>query len=136
MVCFSYPFCFIALQGKNAEGMVHLERVASLEEPEDPNSKVHYYNSLVFLARYETNGRLANDYDLLPCFFSISSCNQFVHNLDFFSALVNEGRKAEALKYLRLAVAYNPAYKELLEQCENEDEEFGSDLVNSRRRDY
>lgn len=54
----------------------------------------------------------------------------------FFSALVNEGRKAEALKYLRLAVAYNPAYKELLEQCENEDEEFGSDLVNSRRRDY
>ncbi|EEF50069.1 ALBINO3-like protein 2, chloroplastic [Ricinus communis] len=88
-------------QGENAEGVAHFERVANLEEPEDPKCKVHYFDTLIFLA----------------------------------SALYNEGRKAEAANYLRLAVAFNPAFKELLEQCEN-DEEFGSDLVNSRRRDY
>lgn len=55
-----------------------------------------------------------------------------------FSALSNVGRKAEALKYLRLAAAYNPDYKEYLEQYENEneDENFVGDLVGSRRRDY
>ncbi|XP_050223556.1 ALBINO3-like protein 2, chloroplastic [Mercurialis annua] len=85
-------------QGKNAEGVEHFQRVASLEEPEDPKSKVHYYDTLVFLA----------------------------------SGLYNEGRKAEAANYLRLAVAFNPAFEELLKQCENDDD-FGSDLINSRR---
>ncbi|KDP30050.1 hypothetical protein JCGZ_18574 [Jatropha curcas] len=89
-------------QGKNAEGIIHLERVAALEEPEDPNCKFHYFDSLVKLA----------------------------------SCLSIEGRKAEAVEYLRAAVAYNPAYKEFLEQCENDEDEFGSDLVDSRRRDY
>lgn len=46
------------------------------------------------------------------------------------------GRKAEAAKYLRLAAAYNPAYNRLLEQCEKDEGDFASDLVNSRRRDY
>lgn len=52
------------------------------------------------------------------------------------SALYNEGRKTEAAKYLRLAAAYNPAYNEYLEQCENDDDNFVSDLVSSRRGDY
>ncbi|KAL8171324.1 hypothetical protein V2J09_023128 [Rumex salicifolius] len=37
-------------QGKMIEGKVHLERVASLEEPEDIKSKVHYYDGIVMLA--------------------------------------------------------------------------------------
>uniref|UniRef100_A0A2P2J882 Uncharacterized protein n=1 Tax=Rhizophora mucronata TaxID=61149 RepID=A0A2P2J882_RHIMU len=40
-------------QGKNAEGLVHLERVANFTEPEDSKSKAHYYDGLVLLARYE-----------------------------------------------------------------------------------
>ncbi|KAH9805725.1 ALBINO3-like protein 2 [Citrus sinensis] len=52
------------------------------------------------------------------------------------SALCNVGRNAEAEKYLRLAAAHNPQYNELLEQLENNDEDFVSDLSSSRRRDY
>ncbi|XP_004304806.1 PREDICTED: ALBINO3-like protein 2, chloroplastic [Fragaria vesca subsp. vesca] len=52
------------------------------------------------------------------------------------SALSNVGRKDEALKHLRLAAAYNPAYNEFLEQCENEDDSIVSDLTSSRRSDY
>ncbi|KAJ6692753.1 ALBINO3-LIKE PROTEIN 2 CHLOROPLASTIC [Salix purpurea] len=70
-------------QGKNAEGIMHLERIASLEEPEDPNSKAHYFDGLLLLA----------------------------------SALSKEGRNAEAVKYLRLVVAYDPSRKEFLDQC-------------------
>ncbi|XP_010541269.1 PREDICTED: ALBINO3-like protein 3, mitochondrial isoform X2 [Tarenaya hassleriana] len=36
------------------------------------------------------------------------------------SALFNEGRKDEAAKYLRLVVAYDNSFKELLKQCEEE----------------
>ncbi|KAM2118568.1 hypothetical protein EV2_011067 [Malus domestica] len=92
-------------QGKSAEGIVHLERVAQLEEPDEPSIKAHYFDGLLLLS----------------------------------SALSNEGRKPEALKYLRLAAAYNPTYNELLEQYEKENEEDGSfvsDLAGSRRRDY
>ncbi|CAB4316078.1 unnamed protein product [Prunus armeniaca] len=91
-------------QGKSVEGIVHLERVAQLEEPDEPSSKTHYFEGLLLLS----------------------------------SALSNVGRKAEALKYLRLAAAYNPDYNEYLEQYENEneDESFVGDLVGSRRRDY
>lgn len=32
---------------------MHLERAASLEEPEDPKSKAHYFDGLLLLARYE-----------------------------------------------------------------------------------
>lgn len=53
-----------------------------------------------------------------------------------FSALSNVGRKDEALKHLRLAAAYNPAYNEFVEQCENEDDGIVSDLTSSRRSDY
>lgn len=52
------------------------------------------------------------------------------------SALYNEGRKAEAANYLRMAAAYNPAYNEYLEQCENDEDNFVSDLTSSRRKDY
>ncbi|KAJ0079896.1 hypothetical protein Patl1_24097 [Pistacia atlantica] len=89
-------------QGKMAEGIVHLERIANLEEPEEKSSKAHYYDGLVLLS----------------------------------SALYNVGRKAEAVKHLRLAAAYNPEYNELLQQCENADDDFTSDLSSSRRGDY
>ncbi|KAJ0079893.1 hypothetical protein Patl1_24093 [Pistacia atlantica] len=88
--------------GKMAEGIVHLERIANLEEPEEKSSKAHYYDGLVLLS----------------------------------SALYNVGRKAEAVKHLRLAAAYNPEYNELLQQCENDDDDFTSDLSSSRRGDY
>ncbi|KAK6243838.1 hypothetical protein QUC31_010247 [Theobroma cacao] len=89
-------------QGKKAEGLAHLERIANLKEPEDPKSKAHYFDGLLLLS----------------------------------SALLDSGRKAEALKFLRLVVAYNPNYNYLLEEVENEEDNFASDLVNSRRRDY
>ncbi|KAG8388469.1 hypothetical protein BUALT_Bualt02G0129000 [Buddleja alternifolia] len=37
-------------QGKMEEGLVHLERIAQLEEPEDSKSKAHYYDLLVVLS--------------------------------------------------------------------------------------
>ncbi|KAM7524401.1 hypothetical protein LguiA_014303 [Lonicera macranthoides] len=89
-------------QGKTAEGMVHLERIASLKEPEDSKSKAHYYDGLVLFA----------------------------------SSLYNQGHKAEAAKYLQMAAAYSPEYKSYLEDCENGDDNFVSDLAESRRRDY
>ncbi|KAA8514816.1 hypothetical protein F0562_017995 [Nyssa sinensis] len=92
-------FLGIAYHGEWAEGIVHLERVACLKEPEDPKSKSHYYDALVLLA----------------------------------SALYNEGRKTEAAKCM--AAAYNSDYNELLEQCENDEDNVASDLVDSRRRD-
>ncbi|GAV80014.1 60KD_IMP domain-containing protein/TPR_2 domain-containing protein/TPR_16 domain-containing protein, partial [Cephalotus follicularis] len=89
-------------QGKKAEGLVHLERLANLKEPEDPVSKADYFYGLSILAR----------------------------------VLYDEGRKAEAATYLRLAVAYNPDYKELLVQCENNENSLVDDLASSRRTDY
>ncbi|KAG6598967.1 ALBINO3-like protein 3, mitochondrial, partial [Cucurbita argyrosperma subsp. sororia] len=44
------------------------------------------------------------------------------------SALYNEGRKAEATKYLQSAAAYNPAYKEYLDQCEDDNDKLVGDL--------
>lgn len=52
------------------------------------------------------------------------------------SALYNEGRKAEASKYLQSAAAYNPAYKEYLDQCEDDNDKLVGHLVSSRRGDY
>lgn len=50
---FSFSFLSACVwQGKNAEGLAHLERVAELKEPEDPKSKTHYFDGLVLLARY------------------------------------------------------------------------------------
>lgn len=37
-------------QDKKAEGIVYLQRVAQMEEPEDAKSKVHYYDALLLLA--------------------------------------------------------------------------------------
>ncbi|KAJ1443538.1 Tetratricopeptide-like helical domain superfamily [Sesbania bispinosa] len=85
-------------QGKKAEGRAHFERVANMEEPEDPTSKGYYFDGLLLLA----------------------------------STLFDAGQKAEAAKYLRRVVAYKPAYKKFLEQCE-QDEDFASDLARSRR---
>ncbi|MBA0819235.1 hypothetical protein Gohar_019813 [Gossypium harknessii] len=52
------------------------------------------------------------------------------------SALFDFGRKAEALKFLKLVVAYNPKYNYLLEELKNEEYDFASNLASSRRRDY
>ncbi|KAM5561857.1 ALBINO3-like protein 2, chloroplastic [Rosa sericea] len=89
-------------QGKMEEGIVHLERIAQLEEPDEPKSKAHYFDGLLMLA----------------------------------SALSNVGRKDEALKHLRLAAAYNPAYNEYLEQCKNMDDSVvsGNKKVQQDRR--
>ncbi|KAK8532206.1 hypothetical protein V6N13_131541 [Hibiscus sabdariffa] len=89
-------------QGKKAEGLAHLERIASLKEPEDPKSKAHYFDGLLLLS----------------------------------SALFDSGRKAEALEFLKLVVAYNPKYDYLLEDFKNEEDDFASNLAGSRRRDY
>lgn len=43
----------------------------------------------------------------------------------FPSALLDSGRKAEALKFMRLVAAYNPEYDYLLKEAEKE-EDFGS----------
>ncbi|XP_061357390.1 ALBINO3-like protein 2, chloroplastic [Gastrolobium bilobum] len=37
-------------QGKRAEGRAHFERVANMEEPEDPTSKGYYFDGLLLLA--------------------------------------------------------------------------------------
>ncbi|XP_006302131.2 ALBINO3-like protein 2, chloroplastic [Capsella rubella] len=50
------------------------------------------------------------------------------------SALYKEGQSDEAAKILRVVVDHNPAYKPLLQQCEDENE-LVSDLV-SRRKDH
>ncbi|KAK8639190.1 hypothetical protein V6N13_137583 [Hibiscus sabdariffa] len=89
-------------QGKKAEGLAHLERIASLKEPEDPKSKAHYFDGLLLLS----------------------------------SALFDSGRKAEALEFLKLVVAYNPKYDSLLEDFKNDEDDFTSTLAGSRRRDY
>ncbi|GMN25994.1 hypothetical protein TIFTF001_001138 [Ficus carica] len=89
-------------QGKFSEGLVHLERIGKLKEPDDPRVKGHYFDTLLLLS----------------------------------SALYNVGRREEALLNLRLLAAHDPAYNEYLEQCENNDDSFVSDLANSRRRDY
>ncbi|KAF1884125.1 hypothetical protein Lal_00046412 [Lupinus albus] len=83
-------------QGKRAEGLVHFERVANMEEPEDPTSKRYYFDGLLLLA----------------------------------STLFDAGQKNEAAKYLRLIVAYNPAYQKFLDQCE-QDDDITSDLTNN-----
>ncbi|GKV47584.1 hypothetical protein SLEP1_g54474 [Rubroshorea leprosula] len=40
-------------QDDEAEGIVHLERIATLQEPADPQSKAHYYEGLLLLWRFE-----------------------------------------------------------------------------------
>ncbi|XP_010250467.1 PREDICTED: ALBINO3-like protein 2, chloroplastic isoform X2 [Nelumbo nucifera] len=37
-------------QGRNEEGIEHLERIAKLKEPEDPKCKAHYFDGLLLLA--------------------------------------------------------------------------------------
>ncbi|CAE5962906.1 unnamed protein product [Arabidopsis arenosa] len=60
--------------------------------------------------------------------------NYFEALLLLSSALYKEGQSDEAAKILRVVVEHNPAYKPLLEQCEDENE-LVSDLV-SRRKDH
>lgn len=51
--CHVFHFlCACVRQGKNAEGIAHLERVGKMKEPEEPKSKAHYFDGLVLLARY------------------------------------------------------------------------------------
>uniref|UniRef100_A0A3Q7JKF8 Uncharacterized protein n=1 Tax=Solanum lycopersicum TaxID=4081 RepID=A0A3Q7JKF8_SOLLC len=89
-------------QGKMGEGLAHLERIATLKEPDDPKSKAHYYDGLVLLS----------------------------------SALINVGRKKDAINYLQMATAYDESYRVYLQQCENEEDDMTNNLVASRRGDY
>ncbi|KAL6496878.1 hypothetical protein OROGR_028807 [Orobanche gracilis] len=86
-------------QGKMEEGLVHLERIALLEEPQDSKSKAHYYDGLIILA----------------------------------STLLIVDRKADSLKYLQKAIAYDPAYSVYLEHLESDPNNIASDLASSRR---
>ncbi|KAH6790001.1 Membrane insertion protein [Perilla frutescens var. frutescens] len=86
-------------QGKMDQGLMHLERIAQLKEPEDPKSKAHYYDGLVVLS----------------------------------STLAVVGREAEALKYLQMAAAYDPAYNVYIEQLEKDSKEISSDLSNTKK---
>ncbi|PON36601.1 Membrane insertase [Trema orientale] len=85
-------------QGNFKEGLIHLERIGKLKEPDHSVSKARYFDGLLLLS----------------------------------SALYNVGRREEAANYLRLAVAYNPAFNEYLEQCENEDNSLLGDLTKNR----
>ncbi|KVE63369.1 hypothetical protein Ccrd_023938 [Cynara cardunculus var. scolymus] len=93
-------------QGKVAEGIVHLERIANMKEPEDTKSKTHYF---------------ADNTDI----FNIIS-----------SALASIGRDAEAAKYLQILTTYDPAYATYLKDLESKDNNFAEDLANSKRKDY
>ncbi|KAI4350151.1 hypothetical protein L6164_010660 [Bauhinia variegata] len=61
-----------------------------------------------------------------------SKAHYFDGLLLFASTLFDGGQRDEAAKYLRLVVAYNPAYRKFLEKCE-QDDDIASDLANSRR---
>lgn len=53
MICYDFHFLqFAVWQGKRAEGRAHFERVANMQEPEDPTSKGYYFDGLLLLARY------------------------------------------------------------------------------------
>ena len=134
MVLILYPF---VRQGRNAEGIRHLERVANLKEPKDSKSKAHYYDAFVLLARYKIWSKhtcLSSD----RMFFYLSYfCYMTLNAMTcLFSALYNEGRKVEAAKYLRLAAAYDSSYSVYLEDCEKDEDAFVNDLISSRRGDY
>ncbi|GMP21813.1 hypothetical protein CsSME_00000089 [Camellia sinensis var. sinensis] len=121
-------------QERCAEGIKHLERVANLKEPEDSKSKAHYYDAFILLARYELGVIYYWSFHINTYAFALLTLNR--GSIGLFSALYKEGRKAEAAKYLRIAVVYDSAYNVYLEQCEKDDDEFVGDLVSSRRRDY
>ncbi|XP_074311367.1 ALBINO3-like protein 2, chloroplastic [Silene latifolia] len=56
----------------------------------------------------------------------------------YASALLNQGRKDEAVHYLRLAIAFDPqhsAYLKIL-NLEKDTDDFAGDLTSSRRSDY
>ncbi|XP_073292466.1 ALBINO3-like protein 3, mitochondrial [Primulina huaijiensis] len=50
------------------------------------------------------------------------------------SALLNMGRKAEALKHLSKAAAYSPAYLVYLKQCEEDSDDFANHLAKRYER--
>ncbi|KNA25997.1 hypothetical protein SOVF_001420 [Spinacia oleracea] len=54
----------------------------------------------------------------------------------FASFLLNEGRKDEAAKYLRMACAFDPQYDIYWKNFEKYNDNFVGDLANSRRADY
>ncbi|XP_074312305.1 ALBINO3-like protein 2, chloroplastic [Silene latifolia] len=56
----------------------------------------------------------------------------------YASVLLNEGRRDEAVQYLRLAIAFDPQYSELLKNLnlEKDADDFLGDLTSSRRADY
>ncbi|CAL5363107.1 unnamed protein product [Camellia sinensis] len=122
-------------QERHVEGIKHLERVANLKEPKDSKRKAHYYDAFILLARYELRVIYYWSFHVDTYTFALLTLNG--GSIGFFRALYKEGRKAEAAKYLDIAIVYDFAYNVYLEQCDNDDDKFVGDLVNSRRRgDY
>ncbi|KAF5959297.1 hypothetical protein HYC85_000506 [Camellia sinensis] len=120
---------------RHVEGIKHLERVANLKEPKDSKRKAHYYDAFILLARYELGVIYYWSFHVDTYNFALLTLNGV--SIDFFRALYKEGRKAEAAKYLHIAVVYDFAYNVYLEQCDNDDDKFVGDLANTRRRgDY
>ncbi|GAB4855825.1 hypothetical protein Ancab_024469 [Ancistrocladus abbreviatus] len=86
-------------QGKTAEALRHLERVASLEEPEDSKSKEHYYSGLLVLASTLSNvGRKDEAVKYLQMVIAYDAkCRIYMEQLendqdDFVDGLVNSRR--------------------------------------------
>ncbi|CAL5321949.1 unnamed protein product [Camellia sinensis] len=122
-------------QERHVEGIKHLERVANLKERKDSKRKAHYYDAFILLARYELRVIYYWSFHVDTYTFALLTLNG--GSIGFFRALYKEGRKAEAAKYLHIAIVYDFAYNVYLEQCDNDDDKFVGDLVNSRRRgDY
>ncbi|KAL3632153.1 hypothetical protein CASFOL_025137 [Castilleja foliolosa] len=107
-------------QGKMDEGLVHLERIAQLDEPEDSKSKAHYYDGLLILSSGVCKRSKHRR----------GVCNRKITGI---FALLTVDRKADAMKYLQKAVAYNPSYSVYLEHFESDPNNIASDLASSRR---
>ncbi|XP_019180940.1 PREDICTED: ALBINO3-like protein 2, chloroplastic [Ipomoea nil] len=93
-------------QGKFDEGMTHLKRIATMKEPEDPNSKANYYEGLVV--------------------FSSGLCN-----VGRKAEAANYLRMAAAYDD-----SYKRFLEECEEDLCTKEDEFVDDLVNSRRVHY
>ena len=101
---------------KNCNGRLNCFENKSKDELIDKQKNVELIDPL--LVKTELVGLFA--FPSLFFHFIFSRHNlYFVHHhlILCFSALSKEDRNAEAVKYLRLVVAYDPSRKEFLDQC-------------------
>ncbi|KAL1807320.1 hypothetical protein ACET3Z_030388 [Daucus carota] len=132
--------------GMLAEAVENLDHAVSNILLAGPPSKVEEIDQLILASMwcgvaYIRNGRSAEG---IPHLERIGHMNEpadaksKAHYYDgllmLASALVNEGRKPEAEKYLNKAVAYSSAYNVYLEHLHKEDDHIVSDMVNNKRK--